>query len=132
MQVSMELLILELGILEQPLLEQFEKYGARVTLLWLKSLWEKVSRFKIEVKLSSLDISPPREGDSWFMKAVESLNVADSKELLRINRVRIHQQVLFVSDILDASGKCIDRRYLNRKDQDEQWLTITFPNEKLP
>jgi hypothetical protein len=66
------------------------------------------------------------------MKAVESLNVADSKELLRINRVRIHQQVLFVSDILDASRKCIDRRYLNRRDQDEQWLTITFPNEKPP
>ena len=90
--------------------------------MWLKSLWEKVSRFKIEVKLSSLDISPPRKGDSWFMKAVESLNVADSKELLGINRVIIHQQVLFVSDILDASGKCIDHRYLNRRDQDEQWF----------
>ncbi len=56
------------------------------------------------------------------MKAVESLNVADSKELLGINRVIIHQQVLFVSDILDASGKCIDHRYLNRRDQDEQWF----------
>jgi hypothetical protein len=53
MQVSMELLILELGISEQPLLEPFEKYEARVTHLWLKSLWEKVSRFEIEVRLST-------------------------------------------------------------------------------
>jgi hypothetical protein len=89
MQVSMELLILELGISEQPLLEPFKKYGARVTRSWLRSLWEKIIRFKIEVNLSSLDISPPRKGDCWFMKPVESLNVADSKELLRINRVRI-------------------------------------------
>jgi hypothetical protein len=53
MQVSMELLILELGISEQPLLEPFKKYGARVTRLWLKSLWEKVSRFKLRLSSAS-------------------------------------------------------------------------------
>ncbi len=33
----------------------------------------------------------------------------DEKALIHLNRVRCHQQVVFISDVLDASGKAIDR-----------------------
>jgi hypothetical protein len=34
----------------------------------------------------------------------------DDKSLVRLNRVRCHQQAVFISDVLNASGKVIDRR----------------------
>ena len=71
-------------------------------------------------------------GDKWFMRAVEDLECLEKKEVERINRVRIHQQVLYLSDILDAGGKGIDKRYLVRREQDEQWSTLIFPKENPP
>ena len=35
--------------------------------------------------------------------------------LLRLNRVRVHQQVLFLSCILGASGKILDKKYLHNQ-----------------
>jgi len=132
LQVSLELLIIELGISSQPFQESFSKYGSRVTLSWLKSVWEKVDSFKVRIQLRSLEINPPRMGDKWFMRAVEDLECLEKKEVERINRVRIHQQVLYLSDILDAGGKGIDKRYLVRREQDEQWSTLIFPKENPP
>jgi hypothetical protein len=34
------------------------------------------------------------------------------EDLLTLNRVQKHQQVLFLSDILGASGGSLDKRYL--------------------
>ena len=59
LQVSLELLIIELGISSQPFQESFSKYGSRVTLSWLKSVWEKVDSFKVRIQLRSLEINPP-------------------------------------------------------------------------
>jgi hypothetical protein len=35
----------------------------------------------------------------------------DKDELARLNRAHLHQQVLFLSDILDAKGTAINRKY---------------------
>ena len=53
----------------------------------------------------------------------------DKDELARLNRVRLHQQVLFLLDILDARGTAINRKYLQQRPWSERWLTITFPLE---
>jgi hypothetical protein len=60
MAVSMELLTRELGVLSQPVGESFLKYGNWVTHSWLQSLWEKVDKFNITVKIASIPINPPR------------------------------------------------------------------------
>jgi hypothetical protein len=132
LQVSLELFIIELGISSQPFQESFSKYSSRITLSWLKTVWEKVDKFKVRIQLRSLGIDPPRIGDKWLMRAVEDLECLDKKEVKRINRVRIHQQVLYLSDILDAGGKGIDKRYLVRRELDEQWSTLIFPKENPP
>ena len=56
------------------------------------------------VEIAPLPINPPREGNQWFMHAVVAAGVLNAKELIWINRFRCHQQVLFLSDVLDARG----------------------------
>ena len=128
----MELLIIELGLSAQPLQESFEKYGKRVTHSWIKSIWEKVSKYKVRVELGPLSIEPPRERDRWFMDAVEASGITNMSELNRINRVRLHQQVLYVSDVLEANGKTIDPKYLEPRPLDEKWSQYIFPTENPP
>jgi hypothetical protein len=87
LQVSLELLIIEMGILSQPFQESYTKYVERVTPSRLKLVWEKVDHFNVKISIRPLHIEPPRMGDKWFMKAVEDLSIIDKDKLLRINRV---------------------------------------------
>jgi hypothetical protein len=131
LQVSMEMMIIELGLLLQPLQESFCMYGKWVTNTWLKSVWEKVDRFNIKVEITPLAIQPPREGDQWFMQSVINAGVVTRpEELAIINRVQCYQQVLFISDVLDAGGLCLDRKYLKQRPFGDSWSTLVFPIEQ--
>ncbi len=48
-----------------------------------------------------------------------------------LNRVRKHQQVLFLSDIVGAGGGLVDKKYLKKQQQGEQWSSTKFPCEVL-
>ena len=131
LQASVEFMILELGVTNQPFQLDFERYKKFVTHCWLKTVWEKMHAFQIVIDLGNIKITPPREGDAWFMVELRKLGFTEV-ELLRLNRVRLHQQVLFLSDVLDARGSAIDKRYLTRRKRDEKWSTLTFPVEQPP
>ena len=45
LQVSVEFLIMELGLTDQPFQLKFKQYHFLATTCWVKSIWEKVSRF---------------------------------------------------------------------------------------
>ncbi len=132
MSVLMELLITEVGISAQPLCQPFLKYGTWVTHTWWQSLWEKVDKFAITVEIAPLPMVPPRECDKWFMQAVAEAGFMSAQEMKILNRFRCHQEVIYLSDVFDAGGRCLDRRYLDRRKQDEKWLTIIFQLEKKP
>lgn len=51
-------------------------------------------------------------------------------QLTSLNRMRLHQQVLFLSDILGASGKSLDTRYMQLRPSEQNWYTLKFPTEK--
>ena len=53
-------------------------------------------------------------------------------ELCRLNKVRFYQQVLFLSCVLGASGKMLDRKYLEKRRDNELWSKVKFPVEKPP
>ena len=53
-------------------------------------------------------------------------------KLRRFNRVRIHMQVLFLSDILSASGKILNGKDLVRHKTDEKWSKLKFPKKQTP
>ncbi len=52
LQVTMELLIMELGLSLQPLQESFATYGKLITNTWIRSVWEKASKFDITIKIA--------------------------------------------------------------------------------
>ena len=51
MQLSLELLTLEMGISSQPLQESYKRYGPWITAGWFKILWEKVDMVRITVEV---------------------------------------------------------------------------------
>jgi hypothetical protein len=51
-------------------------------------------------------------------------------ELRRLNKVRIHQQVIFLSDVLRANGLRLDGKYLQRRPSSATWSKHKFPKEK--
>jgi hypothetical protein len=132
MSVTMEVLLTKLGMSPQPLQASYADYGKWVTNTWLKSVWEKVYKFNITVEIALLPIKPPREGDKWFMQAVIESGLTNAEELIQINHYRCHQQVLFVSEVLDASGKAIDKQYLECRKDHINWSVLIFPIENPP
>ena len=132
-KVSLEYMILELGVSFQPFHLSYKKYHNRLTDCWLKSLWEKCQIFGVAVcfHYQEDDLHMPRDRDKWLMLEFERLG-CDKEVLERLNRVRIFMQVLFLSDILGASGKNLDRQYLSKRSLGEKWSRANFPNERPP
>jgi hypothetical protein len=130
LQTSMELLVIKIGLSAQPFQENYGQHHQRVTHLWMKLVWEKAHRLKVTITLADLPSQLPRERDSWLMKELDQLDYSD-KELQRLNRVRLHQQVLYLSDVMDASGRALDQKYLHPRPRGEAWSTLVFPLERL-
>ena len=119
----MELFILKAGLLEQPFHLDYARFHYLATDCWIKSIWEKVSRFGFQLSLGNVVCHPPRRGDGWLMGLFCTLWFTTT-ELTRLNRARIHQQVLFVSDVMDAGGREIDNKYLSLRPESEQWSNL--------
>jgi hypothetical protein len=124
MQVSMELILMELVISAQLLQEAYVRYGKWITGTWLKSIWEKVDKFRITVEIAPLPVCPSREGDKWFMQATMEARVTDPNNQRILNQFHSHQQVLYVCDVLDMGGKCLDKIYLDRWKPYKLWSTL--------
>jgi hypothetical protein len=131
MQVSMEMLVIEGGVSLQILSESFSTYGKQVTHSWLRSVWEKIDMFGFKVEIRELPLQFPRENNRWIVRAFAQLEI-DEDKLLRLNRVRCHQQVLFISDVFDASGRAVDRNFLEQRPLEEAWSTLIFLQERPP
>ena len=59
MKISLNFMILEMGISTQPLLESYVRYGSWITDSWLKSLWEKCNRYGVKVEFNDSTIALP-------------------------------------------------------------------------
>jgi hypothetical protein len=103
-----------------------------VTHTWLHSLWEKVDKFNITVEIAPLPMDLPQTGDKWFMQAGEEASFTSEKEKEIINCFRCYQEVVHLSDVLDAGGQCIDKKYLGQQQPGQKWPTLIFPVENPP
>jgi hypothetical protein len=83
-QISMKLLIIELGLSGQPLTEDYSMGSSWMTHSWLKSVWEKVDLFRIDVWIGNVDITPPRVGNEWLMRQLLRMGFTKS-ELIKLN-----------------------------------------------
>ena len=129
MAVTFRALILELGVSFQPFLEPYERYQKRVTWSWMTSLWEKCSIYGVQIEVLDTPLSFPRERDDWLMLLLARLGYS-TEDLDRLNRVRIHQQAIFLSCIINAKGTELDERYLKPREPNTQWSTLKFSKEK--
>jgi hypothetical protein len=131
LKISINCMIIEMGISDQPFQESYRRYHSWVTRSLAKRLWEKVDEYGVTIVLGIPDIKLPRKRDKWLMREFVGMGYS-TRELLLLNLVRIHQQVIFLSDILGSSGKSLDSRYLHRRGDEENWSTLQFPREKPP
>ncbi|KAL9190098.1 hypothetical protein ACHAXT_007309 [Thalassiosira profunda] len=129
LKTSLGYLLLELGMSFQPLQLSYAKYSSWATHSWLKMLWEKLSLFGIEVAVNDLPLRFPRRGDQFIMQVFVDFGFSPA-QLRVLNRVRVHQQALFLSCILTASGGRIEQRYLTPRPSDERWSTHNWPKEQ--
>eukprot|EP00956_Cyclotella_meneghiniana_P010715 scaffold14988_cov36-Cyclotella_meneghiniana.AAC.2 len=129
-QMSFELLILEVGMSDQPFLLDYTKYNVRAEPTLLKEVWSRMHRFGFKLATNTVKMSPPREGDRWFMAAVEALGYS-AEECRLINLVQIHQQVVFESDVFEADGQKLDSKYLQKRPLGARWSDLLFPTTKM-
>ena len=110
-------------------MSRFSRHKDWVTWGWMASLWEKCSLYDVWIDILDTELSFPREQDCWLMQRLIGLGYSPS-QLVILNRVRIHQQVLFLSCILNAYGSALDEKYLHRHPSDQTWSNLKFPKEK--
>jgi hypothetical protein len=128
LQTSIKLLLVELGMMFQPPQLSYANFRNMVTISWLKRVWEKLDRFKFAVTVHNLCSMCPQEGDDWLMARLIIVGYRDD-DLQMLNRVRKHQQVLFLSNILGAGGESLDKQYLQKQRETDRWSTMKFPRE---
>ena len=131
LRISLQQLVIELGLSEQPFQESFEAHKDLVTWSWLVSLWEKCDLYGVRILLGESLIKRPRERDRWLMSEFKRVGYS-GQELVRLNRVRCHQQVLILSDIVTASGRSLDERYLRKRPNSEQWSSLNSQKKRSP
>ena len=83
--------------------------------------------FGVRTVIADTEMVFPREGDRFIMQAFFEKGYSRGI-LLRLNRVRIYWQALFLSNILTASGNKIDtemtaQRKIQRKRSRLRWPT---------
>jgi hypothetical protein len=128
MQISHSLLLVELGMSFQPLQVNYKNHNHLVTHTWMKMLWEKLSMFEMMVIIPENSQGFPREGDKFIMLVL--LRAGCSKEdLWRLNRVRVSLQVLFMSNVLTASGNKISLEVLSPRPRGEAWSNMQWPSK---
>ena len=84
----------------------------------MKRLWEKCNLFGIKVEFQDIPIKLARSGGKWLMREFKRVGYGP-EEMQRLNRVRCHQQVIFLSDVVGALGRSRDTKYLHPREQGE-------------
>ena len=86
-EVSLQALQIEVGLVGNILEQDFQKWGYLATPSWIASLWDFVSRYNIKLKTSELWLpSTIRERDRELMEELYNLGYRRN-ELIRINIV---------------------------------------------
>jgi hypothetical protein len=129
MQRLYSLLFVEVGLSFQPLQESYDCYGYLATHLWMKMLWEKLSKFDMKLIVVDFNQSYPRKNNQFIMQVLIRLGYLDHT-LRGLNWVRVSLQVLFMSDIHTASGNKINSNTLSCCPRGKAWLTLQWPDEQ--
>jgi hypothetical protein len=129
LMTSMEYLQLELGCNTCPLSESYEHFGMLATRSWLKAFWQGLQRFQVQLWIDYSDIPFPRERDQLLRDMFVTAGYA-KQDLIRLNKVRIRLESMFLSDITTANGRQIDPLYLIDRPNTASRSTYDWPEER--
>ncbi len=118
----------ELGLSFTPLQESYSRYGFLVTHSWIKMLWEKLSMFDMKVVVSDFVQEYPQQGNQFTMQVLLRAGYA-AETLCLLNRAQISSQLMFMSDILTASGNRINTKILLRRPPGEAYSNMRWPHK---
>ncbi len=91
-------------------------------------LWEKVDKFGVTIKTARGPLAFPLHEDKFLMLVL--MERGYSREIIRrLNRVRIHMQVLFLLDVLTVSGNRINTMALQLRPATNKQSTLNWPKE---
>ncbi len=79
---------------------------------WMKMLWEKISMLHVEIIVADLAKEFPWERDQFVIQLLFEMGYLSREILQRLNCMCIFMQVLFLSDILTASGNKINPKVI--------------------
>ena len=128
-QASLECLQLEVGVNVNPLTISYDIYGSLATTCWVKTLWERLWVYRFQVTMDYPDIPFPREKDALMVDLFRSAGWK-GEELRSLNRVRLHLQMLFLSDIVLANGRQVDASCLRPHAVPSTSSSYDFPREE--
>ncbi len=92
-------------------------------------LWEKLSAFNVKMVIADGAQTYPRKNNQFIMQVLKSKGYS-GETLRRLNRVQVPQQVLFMSDILTASGNKIDINAGIQRAEEDSRLELRWPKEQ--
>lgn len=130
LRACLELIQLESGFLDCPLLHSFHPIGHQLTPCWVRSLWQMLDYFNFQLHLAYPTLDIPRDGDIALIAIYLRLR-PHAKDFISWNRVRLFLRAIFLSDITTADGKYIDPLYLHGPvDEYRPMSSYDFPEER--
>ena len=87
--------------------------------------------FGITVEVCNIPLLRPRDGDGWIMMIFKRVGYS-TDNLCQLNKLWVHEQVLFLSYVLVASVKSLVGKYLKQRGVGEKWSTFRFPKKRPP
>jgi len=103
---SLELLMLEVGMPENPFHLDYNKFNQLATNSWVKMLWQFQNFHKIWIEMDLQQAQPSRLHDWFLIASFIGVNISRTK-LAHINHCRLYLQVTTLSDIFNGSGQYI-------------------------
>jgi hypothetical protein len=128
LRTSMEYLQLEVGSQGCPLHEPFFPMGEICTHSWLRSFWEMISRYKLDLVVNMPHIPLPRENDITIMHLAVSLGFLGDA-LRSINRCRLFCNAIFISCVASANGRHLDWSRIRPVSRDSDHSRYSFQTE---
>ena len=114
LRATLELVQLEAGLTECPLLCPFYPVGEYVTHCWVRSFWRALDKFGLKLHLDYPVIKTPRERDHSLLHLYRTSPFDPTFRLFKSwNKCRIACRAIFLSCITAPDGKYIDWRYLD-------------------
>ena len=95
---------LSMGVHTPIFMLEYEKFHFLLEHCWMKDIWCISSKYNIQIRGTYTTPKLQRDGDFSIMERLVRSNQFTQNELLKINRIRVFLQVIFMSDITNVDG----------------------------